>query len=261
MNARQKIQHIIRRRVLILDGATGTELQARGMPHGVSPELYSLNNSEIIRSVHRGYLEAGSDIIFACTFGANRFKLAQYDVTDVRGVNRKLAGTAREAAGSRGLVAGDIGPTGRFVEPFGDIGFEAAVACYKEQIQGLLEGGVDLFVIETMIDIQETRAALIAIKEVTDLYTIVTMTYDGSGRTLNGTDPVSALVTLQALGADAVGCNCSTGPAEMIPLITRMKPHARVPLVAKPNAGLPVLRQGKTSFEMGPDEFAGNVRA
>lgn len=140
MNARQKIQHIIRRRVLILDGATGTELQARGMPHGVSPELYSLNNSEIIRSVHRGYLEAGSDIIFACTFGANRFKLAQYDVTDVRGVNRKLAGTAREAAGSRGLVAGDIGPTGRFVEPFGDIGFEAAVACYKEQIQGLLEG-------------------------------------------------------------------------------------------------------------------------
>lgn len=261
MNARQKIQHIIRRRVLILDGATGTELQARGMPHGVSPELYSLNNSEIIRSVHRGYLEAGSDIIFACTFGANRFKLAQYDVTDVRGVNRKLAGTAREAAGSRGLVAGDIGPTGRFVEPFGDIGFEAAVACYKEQVQGLLDGGVDLFVIETMIDIQETRAALIAIKEVTDLYTIVTMTYDGSGRTLNGTDPVSALVTLQALGADAVGCNCSTGPAEMIPLITRMKPHARVPLVAKPNAGLPVLRQGKTSFEMGPDEFAGNARA
>lgn len=257
MNARQKIRNSIRRRVLVLDGPTGTELQARGMPHGVSPECYSMENPEAIRAIHRGYLRAGADIVYTCTFGANRYKLAQYGVSDVRGMNRTLAGLARETAGSSGLVAGDIGPTGRFVEPFGDLGFEEAVACYKEQILGLLEGGVDLFVIETMIDLQETRAALIAIKETTDIYSIVTMTFDDMGRTLNGTDPVSALITLQALGADAVGCNCSAGPAEMIPLIARMKPYAKVPLAAKPNAGLPMLKDGRTTFEMGPEEFAG----
>lgn len=261
MNAREKIRNIIRRRVLILDGATGTELQSRGMPFGVCPELYCLDNSEIIKSVHRGYLDAGADIIYACTFGANKYKLAQYALGDVHGMNRKLACLAREVAGSGCLVAGDIGPTGRFIEPFGDLGFEEAVACYKEQVRGLLDGGVDLFAVETMIDIQETRAALIAIRETTDLYTIVTMTYDETGRTLNGTDPVSALVTLQALGADAVGCNCSAGPAEMVPLIALMKPHARVPLAAKPNAGLPKLRDGKTSFDMGAEAFGGFARA
>lgn len=255
MNTRQKILNRIRRKVLILDGATGTELQARGMPHGMSPELYSSTNREAILSVHRGYLDAGSDIIYTCTFGANRYKLAQYGITDVHDVNRRLAGFAREVAGRKGIVAGDMGPTGRFVEPFGDLGFEDAVACYKEQALALLEGGVDLFVIETMIDIQETRAALIAVKEVADAFTIVTMTFDRTGRTLNGTDPVSALTTLQSLGADVIGCNCSAGPAEMVPLIALMKPHARVPLAAKPNAGLPRLRDGRTSFEMGPLEF------
>jgi 5-methyltetrahydrofolate--homocysteine methyltransferase len=146
------------------------------------------------------------------------------------------------------------------VEPFGDLGFEEAVACYREQVQGLLAGGVDLIVIETMIDIQETRAALVAVKECGDIFTVVTMTYDTAGRTLGGTDPVSALITLQALGADAVGCNCSAGPKEMIPLIAQMKPYARVPLVAKPNAGLPRLKDGKTFFDMGPREFAGFAR-
>ncbi|MCU0575547.1 MAG: homocysteine S-methyltransferase family protein [Desulfobacterota bacterium] len=261
MNTRQKIESRIRRKVLILDGATGTELQSRGMPYGVSPEIYSVKNRDAIKSVHRGYLDAGADIIYACTFGANRFKLGQYGITDVCGMNRDLAAMAREVAGRKGLVAGDIGPTGRFVEPFGDLGFEDAVACYREQARGLLEGGVDLFVIETMIDIQETRAALIAIREMADVFAIVTMTYDDTGRTLNGTDPLSALITLQSLGANAVGCNCSAGPAEMIPLIARMKPLARVPLVAKPNAGLPRLKEGKTSFDMGPREFAGFARA
>ncbi|HVN71664.1 MAG TPA: homocysteine S-methyltransferase family protein, partial [Desulfomonilia bacterium] len=141
-------------------------------------------------------------------------------------------------------------------EPFGDLSFEDAVTCFKEQAQGLLDGGIDLFVIETMIDVQETRAALIAVKEISDRFIIASMTFDATGRTLNGTDPVSALVNLQALGADAVGCNCSAGPREMIPLIRQMKPFAKVPLVAKPNAGLPVLKEGKAHFDMGPEEFS-----
>ncbi len=143
----------MRQGLVILDGATGTQLQALGMPDGESPEMFGIKNPEAIKAVHQGYLEAGSDIIYTCTFGANRYKLPQYGVTDVHEVNKRLAAIAKEAAGKRGLVAGDIGPTGRFVEPFGDLSFEDAVICYKEQVQGLLEGGVDLFVIETMIDI------------------------------------------------------------------------------------------------------------
>jgi len=261
VRTRQKIAKLLRDGLVILDGATGTELQALGMPDGAAPELYSLENPDAISAVHRGYLDAGSDIIYTCTFGANRYKLASYGLSDAYDVNRRLAVIAREAAGKRGLVAGDIGPTGRFVEPFGDLGFEEAVQCYKEQVKGLLNGGVDLFVIETMIDLQETRAALIAVKEITDKFTICSMTFDTSGRTLNGTDTRSALVTLQALGADAVGCNCSAGPREMIPLIAQMKPCATVPLVAKPNAGLPRLKDGRTVFDMTPEEFSGYAEA
>jgi len=260
VNTKQRLRNLIRKKIVILDGATGTELQAQDMPQGVSPEIFCIENPRSIEAVHRGYLDAGSDVIYTCTFGANTFKLAQYGAKDVREVNRRLAAIARQAAGRKGFVAGDIGPTGRFVEPFGDLGFEDAVKCFKEQAKGLIEGGVDLFVIETMIDIQEARAALIAVKEISDLFTIVTMIFEPSGRTLNGTDPVSSLVTLQALGADAVGCNCSTGPKEMIPLIRTMKPHAKVPLVAKPNAGLPRQKDGITYFDMDAEEFSGFAR-
>lgn len=244
-------------RLIVLDGATGTELQAVGMPGGVSPELWCLKNPDCLKIVHRDYFKAGSDVIYTCTFGANQFKLSEYGQTDVREINRDLAILAREAVGDDCLVAGDIGPTGRFIEPFGDVDFEEAVLVFKEQVRGLLEGGVDLFVIETMVDIQEARAALIAVREVTDAFTIVTLTYESSGRTLNGTDPLSALVTLQSLGADAVGCNCSTGPEEMMQMIRPLKSYAKVPLVAKPNAGLPILKDGKALFPMSPREFAG----
>ncbi len=244
-------------KLIVLDGATGTELHALGMPGGVSPELWCLKNPDPLKIVHREYLKAGSDMVYTCTFGANRFKLSEYGQTDVQGVNRDLALLARQAVGENCLVAGDIGPTGRFIEPFGDVGFEEAVGVFKEQVRGLIEGGVDLFVIETMVDIQEARAALIAVREITDAFTVVTLTYESSGRTLNGTDPLSALITLQSLGADAVGCNCSTGPKEMMQMIRPLKPYAKVPLVAKPNAGLPILKDGKAVFPMSPKEFAG----
>ncbi|MEA3486796.1 MAG: homocysteine S-methyltransferase family protein, partial [Thermodesulfobacteriota bacterium] len=246
----------IRKRIIILDGATGTELQKKGLPAGVCPEIWCLENPDIISDVHAGYRDAGSDIVYTATFGANRIKLSQYGAYDVVEINRELTLLARRAVGADVLLAGDICSTGRFVRPFGDLDFEEAIEAYKEQVQGLLDGGVDLFVIETMMDIQETRAALIAVKELTDKFTIVTMTYEENGRTLNGTDPVTALITLQSLGADAVGCNCSTGPEEMTGLIEAMKPWAAIPLVAKPNAGMPELVDGKTMFSMGADTFA-----
>ncbi|HPC48309.1 MAG TPA: homocysteine S-methyltransferase family protein, partial [Deltaproteobacteria bacterium] len=179
--------HVRRRlsgRVVILDGAMGTELQARGMPPGVSPEVHALESPDVVRDIHARYVLSGADVVYTCTFGANRYKLAQYGTFDIALVNRTLAGLARQASGGKSLVAGDIGPTGRFVEPFGDLGFEDAVSCFKEQVQGLLEGGVDLFVIETMMDIQEARAALVAIREITDAFCMVSLTYDEAGRTL-----------------------------------------------------------------------------
>ena len=246
----------IKEKIIILDGATGTELHKKGMPAGVCPEIWCLENPDIISGVHAGYRDAGADIVYTATFGANGIKLSQYGAYDVVEINRDLTLLARRAVGADVLLAGDICSTGRFVRPFGDLDFEEAIDAYKEQVKGLLEGGVDLFVIETMMDIQETRAALIAVKELSDKFTIVTMTYEENGRTLNGTDPVTALITLQSLGADAVGCNCSTGPEEMLGLIEAMKPWARIPLVAKPNAGMPELIEGKTIFNMNADAFA-----
>lgn len=246
---------MLKKRILILDGATGTELQKRGMPPGVCPERWCTENPEVIQAVQRDYRDAGADMVYTCTFGGNRLKLSEYGINDVKEINRKLAVLSRQAVGSGVLVAGDIGPTGRFVEPFGDLPFEEAVAVFKEQVAGLVAGGVDLFVIETMMDIQEARAALLAVKETGDYFTIVTMTYEPDGRTLNGTDPVTALITLQSLGADAVGCNCSAGPEAMMEWIGAMKPYATIPLAAKPNAGIPRLVEKTTTFDMGASAF------
>ncbi len=251
-----RIAGLLRKKILILDGAMGTELQKRGLPAGVCPEAWCLANPEAVAQIHASYRGAGADIVYTATFGANRIKMGGYGLTNVRETNRELAAIAKGAVGVKGLVAGDIGPTGHFVEPFGDLPFEEAVAVFREQAAGLLEGGVDCFVIETMMDIQEARAALIAVRELSDRFTIVTMTYEKHGRTLNGTDPVAALVILQGLGADAVGCNCSLGPDAMLGMIAAMKPHARVPLVAKPNAGLPQLVGEETVFEMDAAAFA-----
>src|SRR4030043_151325 len=252
-----KIKNLLTKKIVILDGATGTELQKKGMPAGACPESWCLENPQVIKDIHVSYQQAGAQIVYTCTFGANRFKLQQYGVKDnVHQVNRKLAQLAKQACGKKTLVAGDIGPTGLFIEPFGKLPFEEAVDAFKEQVRGLIDGGCDLIVIETMIDIQETRAALLAVKEIKDIFTIVSMTYEEDAHTLSGTDPVSALITLQSLGADAVGCNCSTGPEKMVDLIAAMKPYATVPLTAKPNAGVPRLENGKTVFDMEAKAFA-----
>ncbi|MHB1314882.1 MAG: homocysteine S-methyltransferase family protein [Christensenellales bacterium] len=241
---------------LIVNGATGTNLQSAGMVSGLCPEMWALENGEILQRLQRQYREAGAQVIYTFTFGANRIKLSEYGLGEKTAeINCRHARLAKESAGDGCFVAGSVGPLGKFIAPFGTLPFEEAVSCFKEQIAGLVEGGVDYIAIETMIDLQEARAALIAAKEVCSLPVCVSMTYE-HGRTLTGNTPVTSLVTLQSLGADAVGCNCSTGPLEMIPLIEAMKPYAEVPLLAQPNAGMPRLAGGRTFFDVGPVEFA-----
>ncbi len=253
---REEFREWVRRERVILDGAAGTELFKRELPEGVCPELWSLEHPDAVADVQRSYRDAGSTLIYSPTFGGNRFKLEEFGLGGrVREINRALAERAKQVLGDT-RVFGDLAPTGRFVDPFGDLDFEEAVSCFRQQAEALADGGVDGFVIETMMDIQEARAALLAVREVGDFPVMVSMTFDKTGYTLNGTDPVSALVTLQSLGADAVGCNCSTGPADMLEIIRRLKPHATVPLLAKPNAGQPRLQNGSTVFDMGLDEFA-----
>ena len=248
---------LVAEKIIVLDGAMGTELQKRGMPNGVCVEKWVLENPQYLIDTQRAYKEAGSDVVYSCTFGGNRFKLAEFGFeNEVYEINKKLVEISREAVGLGCLIAGDIAPTGKFIEPFGNVKFDDAVNVFKEQAKALLDGGVDFFVIETMIDIQEMRAAIIGIKEICDLPIVASMTFSKDGFTLTGTDPVSALITLQSLGADAVGCNCSTGPQSMIEVIKIMKPYAKVPLIAKPNAGLPKIVNGNTVFDMSSTEFA-----
>lgn len=253
---RTRFHALIEQRLIQLDGATGTELVKRGMPAGVCPEAWVLEHPEALAAVQQAYAASGSDLVYAPTFGGNPLKLAEFHLEQRTGeINRQLAKISRRAVPGK-LVFGDIAPTGQLVEPFGPLPFEKTVELYKEQVRGLIDGGVDGFAIETMMDLQEARAALIAVRELSDLPAIVTLTFEPGGRTLTGVHPVSALVTLQALGADAFGCNCSTGPAEMAEVIRELKPYAAIPLVAKPNAGMPHLVDGTTVFDLAPDAFA-----
>ncbi len=243
-------------RFLQLDGATGTELIKQGMPAGVCPELWVLEHPEAIAAVQQAYAASGSDLVYAPTFGGNPLKLAEFGLESRAGrINAELVRISRRAIPGK-LVFGDIAPTGQLIEPFGPLPFEQTVELYKVQVRALLDGGVDGFAIETMMDLQEARAALLAVRELCDLPAIVTLTFETGGRTLTGVHPVSALATLQALGADAFGCNCSTGPGAMAEIIRMLKPYAEIPLVAKPNAGMPRLVGEETKFDLGPEEFA-----
>lgn len=253
---RKSFRKVLEESILILDGASGTQMQKRGMPNGVCPEQWAIENPEALISLQREYVEAGSQVVYTFTFGGNRKKLAEFGLEHkTKEINRELALLSRRAVGTSAYVAGDIAPTGHFAKPLGDMEFEEMVDVFKEQAVGLLEGGVDFFIIETMMDIQEARAALLAVKEICELPVCVSMTFNEDGRSLTGTDPVTALITLQSMGADAVGCNCSTGPIEMLEIIKKMKAYAKIPIIAKPNAGLPKLVNGCTVFDMDAKTF------
>lgn len=257
---REQLHNLMDSRVLILDGATGTNLLQAGMPVGVCPEQWILEHPQIMINLQAAYIEAGTHIVYAPTFTANRIKLAEYGLADhIEEMNKDLVAISKQAvlkAGSRGYIAGDITMTGRQLAPMGDLQLEELIDIYKEQIRYLVEAGVDLLVIETMMSLAEARAAVIAAKETCDLPIFVTLTFNEDGRTLFGTDPVTAVNVLQSLGVDAIGANCSTGPEEMCEVIARMKQYANVPIIAKPNAGMPELVNGESVYAMTPEEFA-----
>ncbi len=235
-----------------------TNLLKRGMPAGVCPEEWILEHKEVMVQLQKEFVEAGSNIIYAPTFSANSVKLKEYGMADEIGrMNRDLVAASREASGGRCLVAGDLTMTGEQLAPIGTMDFDELVDIYKEQIGYLLQAGVDLLVVETMMSLQESRAALIAAKESCDLPVMVTMTFESDGRTLYGTDAKTAAIVLESLGASAIGANCSTGPDKMVEIIRTMAEVTSVPIIAKPNAGLPSLdADGNTVYDMESDDFA-----
>ena len=236
---------------LLFDGAMGTQLQARGLAAGELPELLCLTNPDEIRDIHAAYVAAGSEAVTTNTFGANAMKLG--DAATVDEIFSAAVRCARES-GAR-YVAADIGPTGALLEPMGTLPFERAYELFAEQVRAADAAGADLFIIETMADLAEAKAALLAVKENSDLPAFVTMTFDEDGRTFLGTTPEVAAVTLSALGASAVGINCSLGPKDVAPLIKRMLPWSRVPVMAQANAGLPRVENGVTVYDIQPAEY------
>lgn len=259
---RQAFMDLIKETPVFLDGATGSNLLKRGMPAGVCPEKWILEHKDVLIGLQREFIEAGSNIVYAPTFSANRIKLKEYGLEErIREMNHALVAVSREAAGEKALVAGDLTMTGEQLAPMGKMDFEELIDIYKEQIGYLAEAGVDLLVVETMMSLQETRAALIAAKETCDLPVMATMTFEADGRTLYGTDAVTAAVVLESLGAVAIGANCSTGPDKMTDIIRAMADVTTVPIIAKPNAGLPCLDEnGRTVYDMKETEFAEGMK-
>lgn len=248
--------------ILFLDGATGTNLMKAGMPSGVCPEKWILEHPQTMMDLQKEYVEAGSNIIYAPTFTANRIKLKEYGLEAYQEeyINQ-LVNLSKQAAGENTLIAGDLTMTGQQLRPVGNLDLEELINVYKEQITYLMNAGVDLLVVETMMSLAESRAALIAAKEVCDLPVMVTLTFEDTGRTLFGTDPATAAIVLENLGACAIGVNCSSGPAQMVDIIKEMSKVCSIPLIAKPNAGLPVMdSNGNMIYPMTPQEFAKEMK-
>lgn len=254
---KKEFKDFIKNGPVILDGATGTNLMKAGMPIGVCPEKWVMEHPDVLIKLQREFVEAGSNIVYAPTFTGNRIKLEEYGLeASLEEINTTLVKFSKEAAGDKALVAGDMTMTGKQLFPLGELMFEELVEVYKEQAKVLDAAGVDLFVVETMMSLQECRAAVLAIREVSDLPIMVSLTYNEDGRTLYGTPPETAVVVLQSLGVDVIGINCSTGPMEMVEPVKKMAQYATIPILAKPNAGLPELVDGKTVYRMTPEEFA-----
>lgn len=258
---RKNIMDRIGREWLFFDGGTGSILQEKGLQPGELPETWNLLHPERILDLHRGYLEAGADIYNTNTFGANRLKFPE-NLDEIVTAAVKLAKEARTQAGrdEDAYVALDIGPTGKLLAPMGDLSFDDTVDIFGEVVRIGAREGADLVLIETMNDSYEAKAAVLAAKENCDLPVFITCVFDGSGKMLTGGTPESVVAMLEGLGVDALGVNCSLGPAQMIPIVERLVKAAHVPVLVNPNAGLPKSVDGKTVYDVGPEEFAGYMK-
>lgn len=245
-------------KILLLDGAMGTMLQAAGLPAGASPDKFCLERPDILQNIHAAYVRAGADILTTCTFGGSSFKLSS-DL-DVEHFNMSMAQAARHAAQTAGgdrrvFVAGNLGPTGHFVRPLGEVEPLDLINAYRQQVRGLVRGGVDCIFIETQFDLAEARAAVIAARTECALPVMVSMTFE-KNMSLTGSSPEIFAETMQNLGVLALGTNCSAGPEQMASVVEELLAYSRVPVLVEPNAGLPELVDGKTVFRLAPEEFA-----
>lgn len=248
-----KFTEALKTKRLYLDGAMGSLLQAKLENIGPVPEALTLTHPEIIQDIHRAYIEAGADIITTCTFGANGYKLndTEYDQGAIITAAVKLAKELKP-----GYVALDIGPLGALIGSLGEISFDEAYHYFAQMVEIGAAAGADVLLIETVTDIYEMKAAVLAAKEHSNLPVIASMTFEENGRTLTGSDPQTVVTVLEALGVDAIGINCSTGPDKMMPVIDTLLKYASVPVVVQPNAGLPRVVDGKTFYDITSDEFA-----
>ncbi|MCS7247221.1 MAG: betaine--homocysteine S-methyltransferase [Anaerolineales bacterium] len=252
-------------KTILLDGAMGTMLMSKGLEAGQAPERMNLERPEIVKEIHKAYIEAGSMLILTNSFGANRYRLQRHGLEDrVRDVNQAAARLAREVADEypEVVVAGSIGPTGELMVPFGKLMFEDAVRAFAEQAAGLASGGVDVIWIETMADLQEVRAAVEGARSVTRLPVVVTMTFESRGRTMMGVTPEQLVQLAHELELSAVGANCGKGPQELERVIERIsQAGCRVPIIAKANAGIPKLVEGKVIYDGSPQIMAEHAQA
>ena len=248
--------------ILLLDGATGSNLMASGMPRGICTETWVIEHKEIFQELQRAYIAAGSQVIYAPTFGGNRINLDKHGLTDrIEEINRTLVGYSRELAGDGVYVAGDITTSGSFITADGDYTYDDAFKMYQEQVKILADAGIDLIAAETMINIEETLAAVDAANSVCDLPIMCTMTVEADGSIFSGGNAIEAAVSLEAAGADAVGINCSVGPDQLVSVVRSIKENVSIPVIAKPNAGMPTIDdKGNAVYSMNPEDFASYMK-
>lgn len=259
---KKEFQELTSKGVVLLDGATGSNFRKAGMPVGICSELWALEHPEVVKELQRSYVEAGSQIIYAPTFSANRLSLGLHGLENrIEELNTTLVSYSREASGGRAFVAGDMTTTGKMLEPTGEISYQQLLDVYREQAELLAGAGVDLIVAETMLNVDETVVLLDAVQAVCQLPVMCTLTLEADGTALYGGNAVEAVETLQEMGAAAVGLNCSVGPDQLEAVVASMKNVARVPVIAKPNAGMPVMdNQGNAHYNMSPKSFAASMK-
>jgi 5-methyltetrahydrofolate--homocysteine methyltransferase len=249
------IQALQESQVLIADGANGTMLQKLGLPPGVAPERWNLENPGGVRTLHKLYADAGSDMVLTNTFGGTAVRLKRENLQDqVVEINRSAAQLAREAVGENVMVLGDIGPTGELMVPLGTLEYAQAVAAFAQQAEALAQGGVDAFLVETMSDLEELRAAVEGVKSVSDLPVMASMSFDTKGRTMMGVKPEKAAKAIAAMGVDVIGANCGRTLTETFEAVKKMREVLPdVLLLAKPNAGLPHSEAGELVYDVTPE--------
>lgn len=259
---KQEFQKLAEQGVILLDGATGSNLRKAGMPVGICTELWALEHPEVICRLQSAYVEAGSQIIYAPTFSANRISLSMHGLEGrLEELNTRLIAISKEAAGGKAYVAGDMTTTGKMLEPRGEISYQELYEVYKEQIKALDAAGADLLVAETMLAVDETIVLLDAAQAVSELPVLCSLTLEADGSALYGGSAVEMVETLQEFGASAVGLNCSVGPDQLEAVVGAMKAAAHIPVIAKPNAGMPVIdEKGVAHYNMGPEHFAASMK-